>query len=56
MSNNEISDDELRILMREIDQNQNGIIQTEEFLQVRKKSSSLDLQFFFFCSTVNECN
>jgi glycerol-3-phosphate dehydrogenase len=34
-SDTEISEDEFRILMREIDQNQNGVIETEEFLQVK---------------------
>ena len=34
-SKSEISEEEFRILIREIDQNQNGIIETEEFLQVR---------------------
>jgi Ca2+-binding EF-hand superfamily protein len=33
----DISEEELRMLMREVDQNQNGIIETEEFLQVNKK-------------------
>ncbi|CAF3708847.1 unnamed protein product [Adineta steineri] len=33
-SNNEITDEEFRILMQEVDQNQNGIIETEEFLQL----------------------
>jgi hypothetical protein len=32
--------------MREVDQNQNGIIETEEFLQVKKKKT------FFFISCI----
>ncbi len=39
-SDTEISEDEFRILMREIDQNQNGVIETEEFLQVKSISYS----------------
>ena len=34
VSDSDISEEELRILMHEVDQNQNGIIETEEFLQV----------------------
>ncbi|CAF1061926.1 unnamed protein product [Adineta ricciae] len=34
VSTSDISEEELRILMREVDQNQNGIIETEEFLQL----------------------
>lgn len=34
MTKKEISEEEFRILINEIDQNQNGIIETEEFLQV----------------------
>lgn len=41
MSDSDISEEELRILMREVDQNQNGIIETEEFLQVNS--------IFLFC-------
>ncbi|CAF4840647.1 unnamed protein product, partial [Rotaria socialis] len=33
VSKNDVSEAEFRILMGEIDQNQNGIIETEEFLQ-----------------------
>ncbi|CAF3382920.1 unnamed protein product [Rotaria socialis] len=34
VSDSDISQEELRILMHEVDQNQNGIIETEEFLQL----------------------
>jgi glycerol-3-phosphate dehydrogenase len=39
VSNTDISDEEFRILIREIDQNQNGIIETEEFLQVKQNKN-----------------
>ena len=42
--------------MREVDQNQNGIIETEEFLQVKKQNK---IFIFFFNINlfyiVNEC-
>ena len=53
-SDTEISEDEFRILMREVDQNQNGIIETEEYLQVKSISESYLSKFFFFL--VDECN
>ncbi|UJR08406.1 hypothetical protein I4U23_012676 [Adineta vaga] len=48
LSNSEITEDELRILMREIDQNQNGIIETEEFLQLMSaiKSGTISTSHF----------
>ena len=37
--------------MREVDQNQNGIIETEEFLQVKEKKicSLYSFEISFFC-------
>jgi hypothetical protein len=50
MAKAEISDEEFRILIREIDQNQNGIIELTEYLQVKKKRINLlYLTIFFFC-------
>ncbi|CAF1058752.1 unnamed protein product [Adineta ricciae] len=48
LSNSEITEEEFRILMREIDQNQNGIIETEEYLQLMSaiKSGTISASHF----------
>ncbi|CAF3457758.1 unnamed protein product [Rotaria sp. Silwood1] len=55
-SKNEISDDEFRILMGEIDQNQNGIIETEEFLQLMSaiKSGAVSTSHFVKATRIDK--
>ena len=54
-----MSEEGFRLLISEIDQNENGVIEIEEFLQVKSIKSLLSIckkRMFAFSHIVNECN
>ncbi|CAF2268183.1 unnamed protein product [Rotaria magnacalcarata] len=56
VSKNDVSEAEFRILMGEIDQNQNGIIETEEFLQLMSaiKSGAVSTSHFIKAARIDK--